>query len=681
MIQNNMLQAALQIAAKNLAVLPLAPGEKRPDGELAPNGCKDATTDEDQIGEWWTQRPNANIGIATDGLCVVDIDGADHPWLSSNQRLEALSGAPASQTPRGGRHYIFQQNGEPLRNTAGRLAPNVDTRADGGYIVAPPSIVNGKPYRWLEDLEPRDQLPTVPDWIVRELEIVNEGPVKLEGNTIAKGVQHMTLFKIGCNMRRMGLSCSEINAALQTINVQRCEEPGTEQAIQDIARSAAKYEPDQQAQADIECWDIQYPGLDSTDMEQTTAIDDPGPFPKSLLNVPGLIGSVMAYNLETAYKPQPVLALGAGIALMGVLTGRKIADPYGTRTNVYCLSVCKSGGGKENARKVNKKILAAAGATNLIGPEGVASHAGLFSVVEHQPSTLLQLDEIGRLLKTLSAQNAGAHLVNIITVLMKMFTSSDTVYLGDAYADMAKNKIIDQPHVCIYGTTVPQSLYEGFTAESITDGFLSRMLIFESDNHSPPRQRPSLKPIPDELVKTVRFWHQFGIYDELDIQHPKPKTVEYDNQAESVFDALETEAYEHQSKDNDTIASLWTRTNEKARKLALIYACSESAESPLVTRQAAEWACDLSRYLTRKIIHDASDWISENPFDAARKRVLRIIKDSKSKGISASGLCRKTQSLKKKERDEILHNLLSSGIVQQTNIGTKTKPKTVYVAR
>ncbi|HCO24414.1 MAG TPA: hypothetical protein DIT97_15755, partial [Gimesia maris] len=250
--QNHMLQAALQIAANNLAVFPLAPGEKRPDGELAPNGCNDATTNEDQICKWWTQRPNANIGIATDGLCVVDIDGADHPWLSSNQRLEALSGAPASQTPRGGRHYIFQQNGEPLRNTAGRLAPNVDTRADGGYIVAPPSIVNGKPYRWLEELEPRDQLPTVPDWIIRELQIVNEGPVKLEGNTIAKGVQHMTLFKIGCRMRRMGLSYSERNAALQTINVQRCEEPGTEQAVQNIARSAARYAPDAATVAEIE---------------------------------------------------------------------------------------------------------------------------------------------------------------------------------------------------------------------------------------------------------------------------------------------------------------------------------------------------------------------------------------------------------------------------------------------
>tara|TARA_R110002126_G_scaffold271292_2_gene415187 strand:- start:846 stop:2132 length:1287 start_codon:yes stop_codon:yes gene_type:complete len=411
------------------------------------------------------------------------------------------------------------------------------------------------------------------------------------------------------------------------------------------------------------------------------SIDDPGPFPKELLYVPGFIDGVMSYDLETAHKRQEVLALAASIALVGVLIGRKITDRYGTRTNVYCLGVCKSGGGKENARKVNKSILAEAGATCYIGPEGLASHTGLFNAVEHQPSLLLQLDEFGKFLKTLSTPNAAPHLANIIAVLMKMFTSSDSIFIGDAYADMGKNKFIDQPNACIYATTVPKSLYEAFTADSVSDGFLSRLFIFESNNHMPRRQCPSLKPIPDELIQTVKFWHQFNVEDELDLKHPKPKIVEYGKGAEDVFDALETEAYAQQTSGNDSISSLWTRTNEKARKLALIYACSENHESPLVTQQAAEWACDLSRYLTRRIIHIAADWIAENPFDAARKKVLRIIKDQGKKGITGTVLCRKTQSIKKTQRDEIMDNLLRSGIVKQERSGTSTKPTQVYIAQ
>jgi len=252
--QNHMLQAALEYASKGFRVFPLTIGGKRPAGDLAPNGCKDATTNEDQICEWWTAKPDANIGIATDGLCIVDIDGADHPWLSDNGRLEALAGSPVSQTPRGGRHYVFRQNGEPLRNTAGRLADHVDTRADGGYIVAEPSVVDGKPYKWLpgHELDSRDELPTVPEWITQGLHVVNEGPLTLEGDTIHKGIQHNTLFKYGCKMRRWGLSFDEINAALQVMNLQRCDEPGTERAIEDIARSAARYTPDRGAMAEIE---------------------------------------------------------------------------------------------------------------------------------------------------------------------------------------------------------------------------------------------------------------------------------------------------------------------------------------------------------------------------------------------------------------------------------------------
>ena len=250
--QNYMLQAALEYASKGFAVFPLIVGGKRPLGSHAPNGCKDATTNEDQICEWWEAEPNANIGIATDELIAVDIDGADHPWLSDGSRLEALSIAPASQTPRGGRHYLFRQNGEPLRNTAGKLADHVDTRADGGYIVAAPSVVDGKPYQWLSELDSRDELPTVPEWITQGLQVTNEGPLTLESDTIQKGIQHNTLFKYGCKLRRFGLSFNEINAALQIMNLERCEEPGTERAIEDIARSAARYTPDRGAMAEIE---------------------------------------------------------------------------------------------------------------------------------------------------------------------------------------------------------------------------------------------------------------------------------------------------------------------------------------------------------------------------------------------------------------------------------------------
>ena len=158
--------AALRYAELGYPVFPCAPGGKAP---FTPHGFKDATTDAAQIEAWWEKYPDANIGIPTAGLLVVDVDDADNPWPADPAQAEDLACGPVSLTPRGGRHHIFRQPaGKAWKNTAGKIAPKVDTRADGGYIVVPPSVVDGKPYRWAETFEldvAPDQLPEPPGWL------------------------------------------------------------------------------------------------------------------------------------------------------------------------------------------------------------------------------------------------------------------------------------------------------------------------------------------------------------------------------------------------------------------------------------------------------------------------------------------------------------------------------------
>jgi hypothetical protein len=104
---NSLLDAALRYADLGYRVFPCAPGGKEP---LTEHGFHDATTDIEQIEQWWTEHPAANIGIATEGLLVVDVDGAENTWLPAvSEKWLALAQAPISQTPRGGRHFIFRQ--------------------------------------------------------------------------------------------------------------------------------------------------------------------------------------------------------------------------------------------------------------------------------------------------------------------------------------------------------------------------------------------------------------------------------------------------------------------------------------------------------------------------------------------------------------------------------------------
>jgi hypothetical protein len=680
------LQAALQYAELGYAVFPCAPGRKTP---LTQHGFQEATTDSEQIERWWEQHPSANVAIATQGLVVIDIDGRENTWPAgdADRRLD-LAKAPVSLTPSGGRHYVFRQpTGRSYRGTAGRLAPKVDTRSDGNYILVPPSVVGGKAYRWVEGLDldiPPGRLPEPPAWLVAELDrLATTSPTSprvadgaAEANPIPSGQRNATLARLAGTMRRVGMAQAEISAALNQVNLGRCAPPLSPAEVERIAQSVARYEPDQISTALAEDHWAQMRTPDAP----PAGPPDPGPLPDHLLTVPGFVGDVMDFNLATAFRPQPALAMAAAITLLGTLTGRKVCDEMNTRTNVYCLGVCPSGGGKERARQINKEILFLAGAAQMVGPEGLASHAGLISAVENQPAILFQLDEVGRLLRTLADPSRSPHLYHIATNLMKLFTSSATVFIGDAYADQKRNKVIHQPHACVYGTTVPQSLYEGLTAENVTDGFLSRVMIFESAPERVPKRYPAIRPLPKEIVATARWWVELNPGGNLNGENPTPIVVVTTADAQARFDQLDIEAELAQQELGEPLGTLWTRATEKARKLALIYACSESMKDPAVADSPARWACELSRYLTRRLAYLASQWVAENPFDAKRKRLLRLISEAGPAGLTKSMLYGRTRALTGRERAEVLEALILCGDVVEAKEQTGGAPRSRYVA-
>jgi hypothetical protein len=203
-----LLTAALTAAAQGLHVFPLRPGTKRPalhgdtkDRPCPRTGiCRDghqgweqrATNDPDHIRQCWLAGP-FNIGIATgpSALVVVDLDTRKSPadvppegWNREGIRDGHDVFAAVCQrvghpvpwetrtvaTARGGTHLYFRAPSHvELRNTEGSqgngLGWKVDTRAHGGYVVAPGSITPDGEYRLTEDVAPVD----LPAWLVQAL--------------------------------------------------------------------------------------------------------------------------------------------------------------------------------------------------------------------------------------------------------------------------------------------------------------------------------------------------------------------------------------------------------------------------------------------------------------------------------------------------------------------------------
>ncbi len=169
---------AVGYGARGWLVLPCKPGGKTP---LTAHGLKDATSDAEQIRQWWARWPDANIGIATgtgSGLVAVDVDGKD-----GEETLELVEGVHGELpetvkaiTGGDGWHYLYAHPGVEMRNTAGRLGTGIDTRGDGGYIIVPPSVhPSGRRYEWVTgpDAVP---LATLPGWMVETLQAAPGAP-------------------------------------------------------------------------------------------------------------------------------------------------------------------------------------------------------------------------------------------------------------------------------------------------------------------------------------------------------------------------------------------------------------------------------------------------------------------------------------------------------------------------
>jgi hypothetical protein len=218
--------AAADLVPLGFKVLPLASMTKLP---VLKEWQRIASDDLEQITQWASERPNANIGIATgdaSGVDVIDLDVKDGrngiDTLNALARQgKVLPPSPIALTPTGGRHLYFRRT-PGLKNVAGvtaagrGLGVGIDVRAAGGFVVAPPSVVPHGAYRWLIPPMTPD-FPRLPQWAVTMLnppprpkpalapEVVNGdvAPLVRFVASSTKGRRNECLFWAACRVGEM----------------------------------------------------------------------------------------------------------------------------------------------------------------------------------------------------------------------------------------------------------------------------------------------------------------------------------------------------------------------------------------------------------------------------------------------------------------------------------------------
>ena len=237
-----MLEHALRYAEKGWKVFPVNKNKK----PLTPNGFKDASTKPQVIKQFWKRFPDANIGIATgkqSNLVVIDIDSKKPDDVERIVvELTKLKGSfhqnVVARTGGGGFHFYFEHPG-----TAWVKSPTdafgiqgLDIRADGAYVVAPPSQhLSGELYVWGDDQSPFEaKLPLSPSFILDVSRAKSRNLLNDVSGKITAGNRNTTLASIAGLCRSLGLDNESILEILNRQNIKRCDTPLGDYVIQMI---------------------------------------------------------------------------------------------------------------------------------------------------------------------------------------------------------------------------------------------------------------------------------------------------------------------------------------------------------------------------------------------------------------------------------------------------------------
>jgi hypothetical protein len=240
-------RAASALAARGVQVFPCIPRGKTP---ATAHGVLDATVDPGAIDRWWLRDPGFNIGIATgapSGIFIVDVDGIDAE--AELRKLEAQHGAIPSTveviTARGRHIYLKMPPEAEIRNSAGKVAPGIDVRATGGYVLAPPSLhPSGRRYTW--SVDSANAIAEAPPWLLSLIAGTASACAtppsewqKLVAEGVSEGRRNDNVARLTGHLLRRYVDGHVALERVRCWNASRCRPPLTDEEVGSIVNSIA----------------------------------------------------------------------------------------------------------------------------------------------------------------------------------------------------------------------------------------------------------------------------------------------------------------------------------------------------------------------------------------------------------------------------------------------------------
>jgi hypothetical protein len=719
-----------------------------------PNSFKEATTNLTIINVWFKNEPKLNYGvrlgqqIGNTGkmAVVVDVDRYKVGGAEALEELEKVHGRlPATVevlTGAGGSHYYF--SADCSVSFAGTMGKNIDLKVNG-YVVGPGSVhASGRRYEMEAsgDLFEGQVMADLPQWVITEFSKCAK--LTESGVEIAPNAEPLLPFErasIKCDLAVISAACSR-DKWLKILMGLHCRSQSKE--MFDIADEWSQTCPEKyDAGAVSKAWNsfklsggITYETVSMMAEEErikdvdisklleslnrmpiakpeygTVAnpivVPDQVPvpvklvcdIPPHLLTIPGKLGLMVEWTNATAMKPQPMFAVQAALALGSVAMGRKFRTTNDNWPSLFFLNIGVSGAGKEHAKTAIERVLRAAKFSTMSPASEYTSDSAIDSMLRAHPTHIAIIDEFGYMLKTANAKNntnggtARKRLMEVFgrcggTLQPKAFS---TATLNQVQRDGMGPRHVENPALTVLGMTTPTPFYEAVGSGALTDGFLNRLIVVESNLGRQPARFVDQVATPDHLVRWVRECRVKGggdMADVIDTVHsevPVPAILDFSVEARHLFTEMELRCIERMDElEMYGMAEMYSRVREIAMRVSLIVAHSDEAD--VIGAEHAQWAIDYVTFWADRAISRMADNIADTPFAALCNDVANLILKAGRRGLTVFELSKKSAKFKgadTKGRRSVFENLESDRNIRRYDTKSpsgKGKTRAAYIA-
>lgn len=351
------------------------------------------------------------------------------------------------------------------------------------------------------------------------------------------------------------------------------------------------------------------------DNSQAHVIEYPAPFR-------GVMAEAVDAALRVATKPQPELSLMSVLIGMAAATPGNYALPGGMRLNLYGCNIAGTGEGKDMPRQVANRLVAASKGALLGRP---ASGQGLEDALIPKTGSLVELDELAHLFAAMNGGKAPSHLVELASVLLRLFSESKHSYYTRRKAtttSVAPPRTIDNPVVSILGSSTPEKLGEAVGTGNIEDGLLGRFLFAWGRSEVVPRRTDAQFTLTENIETKAQMLAQSALF----LDQNDHILIRIQPDAKKHLEDMLLRVEQRRKGSSSTFARvLLTRSEEKAERVAGVLAVWDAPNKPVVTVEHVEWA---ERFLIASdaaLIRFTSDFMHGGQIQADASLVSRTL--------------------------------------------------------